>query len=155
MKIFVTVGTQEQPFMRLFKMIEQVDFPATYVMQTGTANYYNEQYEINAYVEDFITSINAADIIITHGGVGSILTSLKANKKVIAVPRLAEFGEHINNHQIEITTEYANKGLILMAQNVEELKLALDNIDNFKPEKFISNNQNFIEQLEEIIGDLC
>ncbi len=155
MKIFVTVGTQEQPFSRLFEMIEKVDFPATYVMQTGTVDYCNNKYKTSAYIEDFAKEISEADIIITHGGVGSILTSLKANKKVIVVPRLAKYGEHVNDHQIEITAEYVNKGLILMAQTVEELNTALNNIDNFKPEKFISNNQNFIEQLEEIIGDLC
>ncbi len=155
MKIFVTVGTQEQPFNRLFEMIEEVDFAAEYVMQTGTANYHNDKYETIAYVEDFAKEINMADVIITHGGVGSILTSIKANKKVIAIPRLAKFGEHVNDHQIEITNEYVDKELILMAQTAEELKSALKNINDFKPQKFISNNQKFIEKLEEIISDLC
>ncbi len=155
MKIFVTVGTQEQPFTRLFEMIEKVDFPATYVMQTGTVHYYNDKYKTSAYIEDFAKEVDAADIIITHGGVGSILTSLKANKKVIAVPRLAKYAEHVNDHQIEITTEYADKGLILMAQTAEELNTALNNIKDFNPQKFISNNEKFIGKLEEIISDLC
>ncbi len=155
MKILVTVGTQEQEFKRLFKMIEEVNFPAEYTMQIGSTKYENHQVQVVPYIEDFIGEIAKNDVIITHGGVGSILNSIKAQKKVIVVPRLQKYGEHVNDHQVEISTNYSNKNLIIMVQTPEELKTALNNINEFKPEKFVSNNQMFIEKLEEIIQEIC
>ncbi len=155
MKILVTVGTQEQEFKRLFEMIEAINFPAEYTVQSGSTKYQNDNYKIVPFIEDFISEIANNDIIITHGGVGSILNSIQANKKVIAVPRLKKYGEHVNDHQVEICTNYAKKNLIMMVQTTEQLRQALHNIDKFEPAKFVSNNQRFIEQLEGIIEELC
>lgn len=46
--------------------------------------------------------IDEADLIITHGGVGSVISSVKMWKKEIASPRLAKYGEHTNDHQLQI-----------------------------------------------------
>ena len=56
---------------------------------------------------------NEADLIITHGGVGSIVSSIEKGKKVIAVPRMHEYGEHVNNHQIQIVNDFNDKGYII------------------------------------------
>ena len=52
--------------------------------------------------DKFSELISQCDILITHGGVGSILTGLNNNKKVIAAPRLKKYNEHQNDHQLEI-----------------------------------------------------
>ena len=57
--------------------------------------------------------IEKADLIITHGGVGSIVTALKMHKKVIAVPRLSGFYEHVNDHQIQIVDTFDKQGLLI------------------------------------------
>ena len=57
-------------------------------------------------MKEFNETIEKSDYIITHGGVGSIIDSLKKNKKVIAVPRLGKYNEHVNDHQVEIIESF-------------------------------------------------
>ncbi|EXY97923.1 glycosyltransferase family 28 C-terminal domain protein, partial [Bacteroides fragilis str. 3998 T(B) 4] len=38
-------------------------------------------------------------------------------KTIIAIPRLKEFGEHINNHQLEIVANFRSLGYILSVDN--------------------------------------
>ena len=61
--------------------------------------------------EKFSELISKCDILITHGGVGSIITGLQNNKKVIVAPRLAKYNEHMNDHQIQITENFSKNCL--------------------------------------------
>ena len=62
---------------------------------------------------EFDEYIKKADLIITHGGAGSILTGVKNNKKIIAAARLAKYKEHTNDHQRQIIKEFSEQGYIL------------------------------------------
>ena len=62
--------------------------------------------------------MSKASFIITHGGVGSIISSLKLNKKVIAVPRLSKYNEHVNDHQLQIIEDFDKQGYIIGTKNV-------------------------------------
>ncbi len=44
--------------------------------------------------------IDEASMIITHGDTATFIKVIEKRKKTIAVPRLEQFGEHMNNHQI-------------------------------------------------------
>ena len=92
-----------------------------------------------------------ANLIITHGGVGSIITSMRKEKKVIAVPRLHEYGEHVNNHQVEIVENFNNQGYIIGIEKVEDLKEAILKSKEFKPNKYEANNQLMLKIIEEYI----
>ena len=93
-----------------------------------------------------------ADLIITHGGVGSIVGSIKKGKKVIAVPRLHKYHEHVNDHQKQIVETYEKKGYIIGIQNVEELENAILRAKDFIPKKYESEN-NGNEKMLKIIED--
>lgn len=102
--------------------------------------------------EDEINSlIKEANFIITHGGVGSIMTSIKHGKKVIAVPRKSEYKEHVNNHQIQIIEEFNDNGSIIGINSVEDLEEAIKRIDNFIPQKYISKDKNIINIIQNYI----
>ena len=47
-----------------------------------------------------------ANIVITHGGTGAIIGAVKKGKKVIAVPRLAKYGEHVDDHQLQLIKKF-------------------------------------------------
>ena len=47
-----------------------------------------------------------ANIVITHGGTGAIIGAVKKGKKVIAVPRLAKYGEHVDDHQLQLIKQF-------------------------------------------------
>lgn len=113
--IFVTLGTQDKTFTRLLKAIEDEiikgNIDEEVIVQAGYTKYFSDKMKIFDLIsqEDFVLYMNRADLIITHGGVGSIITALKMNKKIIAVPRLAKYGEHINDHQLQIVKCFEKK----------------------------------------------
>ena len=95
-----------------------------------------------------------ANFIITHGGVGSIITSLEKGKKVIAVPRLHQYGEHVNNHQTEIVEKFHKGGNIIGLQSVEELEEAVKKVQDFEPKPYIENNHKMLGLIENFIDNI-
>lgn len=154
--IFVILGTQNKKFTRLLieleSLIKNKVITEKVVAQAGFTEFSSEYMQVLSYIsmEEFNNLIRKSDFIITHGGVGSIIDSLKQNKKIIAVPRLKEYNEHINNHQQQIVKEFAHMGYILES-NVLDLKEKIIEIKNFKPKKYKSNNSRIIKNLENYI----
>lgn len=95
--IFVTVGSRNYPFDRLFKRLDALyeDGTLTESMfaQIGTSTYKPKNYDFKEFVspEEFVELIEKADIVVTHGASGSIMKALNAGKKVIAVTRLEKY----------------------------------------------------------------
>ena len=118
--IFVTLGTQDKSFSRLLKAIdkeiEKGNIKDKVVVQAGFTKYKSKNMEIFDLIpaDKFDQYIEKSDLVITHGGAGSILTALKKNKKVIAAARLSKYKEHTNDHQIQIVKEFSDEGYILM-----------------------------------------
>ena len=140
--ILVMLGTQNNDFHRLLyeieKNIENGNINEEVVVQAGFTKYKSDKMKIFSMTskENLEELIKKADLIITHAGVGSIEMSLEHNKKVIAVPRLKEYGEHVNDHQKDIEDEFNRKGLIMGINDVSELSLALKKIKKFIPKKY-------------------
>ena len=124
------------------------------VVQAGYTKYESDKMEIFDLIpfEKFDDLISGCDLLITHGGVGSIITGLKSKKKVIAVPRLAEHGEHVNNHQKEIIRNFRNAGYIIGTSGVEDLETAIAQAKTFEPKSYTSNTNNMIALIREKIG---
>lgn len=118
--IFVTVGSRNYPFDRLFKKLDDLyeDGILTDKMfaQIGTSTYIPKNYEYKDFVsqEEFLAKIKEADIVVSHGASGSIMKALNAGKKVIAVTRLEKYGEHINDHQIQNNVAFGSNGYVLV-----------------------------------------
>lgn len=155
--ILVTLGTQDKKFTRLLEAVQkQIDLgiiKERIVVQAGCTDFKSKDMEIFDLIpmEDFDKLIKECDILITHGGVGSIITGLKNNKKVIAAARLSEFKEHTNDHQLQIIENFSNAGYILSLDNFDELGDIIKNIKNFKPKKYKSNTDNFNKLIKEKI----
>lgn len=158
--IFVTLGTQDKSFIRLLKEIEKQisihDIKDRIVVQAGHTKYQSEKMEIFDYIEmdQFHEYLEKSDLIITHGGVGSILTSLGMGKRVIAVARLQEFEEHENDHQVEIVSRFNELGYIIGCLQVKDLEQGLERLKTFIPNKYISNNEYFCNLIAEKIEEL-
>ena len=95
--------------------------------------------------------IDNADLIITHGGVGSIIESIEKNKKVIAVPRLKKYKEHVNDHQLDIIKSFDELGYIMGLNGVEELEETLKKVQQFHPKKYVKNTGNILKIVENFI----
>jgi len=119
--IFVTVGSRNYPFDRLFKELDELYekgiISEPMFAQTGTSSYIPKHYEYKNFIsqEEFLQKIREADIVVSHGASGSIMKALNEGKKVIAVTRLEKYGEHINDHQIQNNTAFGSNGYVLVA----------------------------------------
>lgn len=115
--ILLSVGTQKQQFTRLFELVVNCNElnNEKIISQSGYTKYENDRIESFDFIslEKMDEYIEMADLVICHGGVGTILSAIMKGKKVIAIPRLAKYGEHINDHQIEICEELEKEGYIL------------------------------------------
>lgn len=155
--ILVILGTQDKSFDRLLKEIDKQiknnKINEKVVVQAGSTKYKSENMEIFDLIpmRKFNNLIEEADLIITHGGVGSILSSLRKNKKVIAIPRLSKYKEHTNDHQIQIVNKFEEDGYILGCKNVSKLEKKLEEIKNFVPKSYKGSNKLMINTIENFI----
>lgn len=158
--ILVLLGTQDKPFTRLLDEIEKLKkekiINDEIVVQAGLTKYKSKNMEIHGLIQidELMKLMKKSDLVITHGGVGSILSALQLDKKVIAIPRLSEYGEHTNDHQIQIVNEFFNTGYILKCDNPSDLENVLVSLKKFKPKKYKSNNKNFVKLIEDYIDNI-
>ena len=149
--ILVTLGTQDKEFTRLLKAIdreiEKGVITDKVVVQAGCTKYESKNMEMFDLIpaNEFDEYIKKADLIITHGGAGSILTAVKNNKKIIAAARLAKYKEHTNDHQRQIIEEFSKQGYILELKDFNKLGKLIQKSKSFKPKKFTSNTKNMIQ----------
>ena len=154
--IFVTLGTQDKAFPRLLEAIQRqidngnISKEEKIIVQAGCTKFKSKHMEIKHYmsIKKFEQLVEEADLIISHAGVGTILTALKKNKKIIAAARLKEYGEHVNDHQLQILENFSEAGYLLALEDFDKLDVLLKKVDDFIPAEFKSNKEYFIEQLE-------
>lgn len=156
--ILVLLGTQNNSFKRLLDKIQEcIDnkiINEEVVVQAGYTNYNSNNMKILDFIssEELSNLLLQARFVITHGGVGSIINSIKLDKKVIAVPRLSKYNEHVNDHQIQIVEKFNNQGYILGITDISNLPKAIETINEFNPKKYKSNTNNIINIINDYIN---
>lgn len=155
--IFVTLGTQDKTFERLLeaidKAIEKGEIKEKVIVQAGNTKYESKNMEIFDLIspDEFEELVNKCDILITHGGVGSILTAVKKGKKVVAAARLKKYNEHVNDHQKQIIKEFEKEGYLIELKDFNQIGTTLKKAEKFTPKKFKSNTDNMIHLIEDLI----
>lgn len=160
--IFVILGTQDKKFPRLLDAIQKqidngkIDKKEEIIVQAGSTKYESKNMKILDYmpIDKFEECIEKASLIICHAGVGTILTALKKGKKIIAAARLKKYGEHVNDHQLQILENFSKKKYILELEDFEKLDVVLEQAKSFIPAEFKSNKKYFLQQLEKEINIL-
>ena len=154
--VLITVGTQKQEFNRMFELVRKSKElkKEELIVQRGYTKCNNSK-RIKAFdfipLEQMEEYISKADIIISHGGVGTIFSAIKRGKKVIAIPRLEKYGEHINDHQIEICEEQEKEGYILYYKDgIDDLDKLINKLKTTQFKKYSSDN-NYIDILRKEI----
>ena len=157
--IFVTLGTQDKDFSRLLKAIdreiEKGNIKEKVVVQAGYTKYNSPNMEIFDLIptNEFEELIEKSSLIITHGGVGNILSAIKKNKPIIAAARLKKFKEHTNDHQKQIIKEFSDAGYILELRDFNKLGKLIDKAKLFKIKKFKSNTKNMVNLIDKYIEE--
>lgn len=152
--IFVTLGSQKFQFNRLLQEIDKLVRTGVITeelfAQIGYSDYLPCNYKYRNFLnrDEFLEAEAKADIVITHGGTGAIIGAVKKGKKVIAVPRLEKYGEHVDNHQIQLINQFKNMNLICGVSDCSELEAALGYVRSHEFSSYKSNTDAIINSIE-------
>ena len=132
--IFVTVGAQ-MPFNRLVRSVDQ--WAATrngrndVFAQIGETSWRPGHMQWTPVLRptDFRHRLYEADAVVTHAGMGTILTALEFGKPVVVMPRRGDLHETRNDHQLATAAAFADAGLVSVAWNERELPEVLRGLD--------------------------
>ena len=158
--IFVTVGSQKFPFDRLLRQVDRMAkgriVTEEVVVQSGHGGYAPRVCRARAFYdrEEFGALLEACDVLIAHGGAGTMVEAAKRGKRTVAVPRLARYGEHVDDHQLELVRRLHQLGLVYACLEVEELGEALRWVRSHPPKPFRSNTEAFLASLDQFLGAL-
>lgn len=155
--IFITLGSQKFQFNRLLQavdeLIEKGVIDDEVFAQIGYSDYEPKHFEYKQFLdrEEFAAQEGKCDILITHGGTGAIIGAVKKGKKVIAVPRLAKYGEHVDDHQIQLIAQFKGQNLICGLDDATELEQGLKFVKEHVFDAYQSNTKTIIESIERFI----
>lgn len=110
----VSLGTQETyGFDRLFRSLVPLLDGCEVLWQVGAADVSSYGIDGRASVlhSELAAAVAEADVVVAHAGTGAALTAIEAGKVPVLVPRLARFGEHVDDHQVQIAAELSRRGL--------------------------------------------
>ncbi len=155
--LFATVGAT-LPFDRLVRSVAELKaegaIPERVVFQVGEGGFSPDGPDVSETLPftTVQTLLRDASIVVCHGGTGSLITALREGCQVIAMPRLESLGEHYDNHQAEITEAFRQRGLILTAQSVDELRAALETARTREPVMATTDPVALIEFLRDVLA---
>lgn len=156
--IFVILGSQKFQFNRLLEkidiLIEKKIIKDEVFAQIGYSDYHPKNYQYKDFLNrnEFALMEGKADLVITHGGTGSIIGAVKKGKKVIAVPRMAKYGEHVDDHQIQLLEQFDEMGIIEACYQIDDLSNALCQIKNNEYRTYESNTEKIIKSIERFLN---
>ncbi|MFH1588830.1 MAG: glycosyltransferase [Candidatus Diapherotrites archaeon] len=107
-KIFISVGTHSKGFERLVKKLDEIaeneKNGLEFFAQTGNTKFEPKNFSFERFLspKEMNEKIDWAELILCHGGAGIIGPSILKGKKIIVAPRLKEFNEHTDSHQLEL-----------------------------------------------------
>jgi len=157
--ILVLLGTQKHDFSRLLKAIEiKVNdglILDQVIVQNGYTKIESKKMELIGFIsnDELDKLITKADIVICHGGAGSIFKCLELGKIVIALARSKQYREHFNDHQSEIVDRLSEMRYLIKLEDICKIDEYINNSGTFTPIKFVSNTERMIENIKSFIDD--
>lgn len=155
--IFVTLGSQKFQFNRLLQkldeLVESGVIQEEIFAQTGYSDYKPRNFTYKSFLnrDEFAAAQEKADLVITHGGTGAIIGAVKKGKKVLAVPRLAKYGEHVDDHQIQLLKQFDGMGIIEACYEVDDLGQCLIVAKGKEYREYVSRTEWYINALGNLL----
>ena len=162
--IFLTVGTQFS-FDRLVKAVDELvganGVDDKIFAQIGKSSYRPRHFEAASELEKsvFDEYFSRADGIISHAGMGTITMALERKKPLLVMPRLKEYGEVVNDHQVAIARKFEELHYLLVAYDEADLPVKIEELKTFTPrerhpqaERVVARISAFLSELSELEG---
>ncbi len=135
--ITVLTGTSPDGFERLIKPLDELAGKHHWdiFIQLGHTPFEPQWCKYERFIERsrLMMLVKEAELVITHGGFGSMRDALVLGKSVVAIPRRFEFNEVQDNHQEELVDELERKGLVISVRDMSNLEVAIEKARNFSP----------------------
>ncbi len=125
--MFVTVGLERFPFDRLLRCVDRLVETGAIRQpvfgQIGHSTYEPRHFEFCRFLpfHQMRERLEQADAVVCHGGVGTILLALHLGKVPLVFPRRAEFGEQLDDHQLDLARRLTDGERVLVAPTEERL----------------------------------
>jgi UDP-N-acetylglucosamine transferase subunit ALG13 len=125
--IFVTVGMNEAPFDRILEVLDGLDLDEELVVQHGASAVRPAGATCLGFLDfdEVVDLVRRSRVVVCHAGVGSIMVALTNGRRPIVVPRLAERGEAVDDHQLALARRLDEAGLVTLVERPEDLPAAL------------------------------
>lgn len=157
--IFITTGSRNFQFNRLLKAVDEAVSEGIIqdkvFAQIGASDYKIQNYGYTEFMnhDEFNQQIYNCDIVVTHGGTGVIVNSVKAGKHVVAVPRLPLYGEVVDDHQIELIKVFEKLDMVVPCYDCTSKGIAeaIQNAKQREMRTYISNTNVIISSIDDYI----
>jgi UDP-N-acetylglucosamine transferase subunit ALG13 len=127
--IFVTFGTDGHRFDRALDVIEPLAVANRIVVQCGATpsrpDWPNTDWFEFVEYERQLDLMRTADGVITHAGVGSIMSALAVGVRPVVIARRAALEEHVDDHQLQIAAELEAQGLVIPVLDTDQVRRAI------------------------------
>lgn len=125
--IVVTVGTNEAPFDRLLQAVDRLRVDEDLLVQHGASQVRPAAARCVEFLpfDEMAERFREARVVVCHAGVGSILLALSCGRRPVVVPRLHQFGEAVDDHQVPLARRLASQNLVRLVDDLADLPAAL------------------------------
>lgn len=135
--ILMVCGTQkfqlDRMLMEMDRLIETGAVTEAVFAQIGHSTYEPKHYQWERFVagEEFEEKIRTCDLLLTHSGVGTIITGKELGKPVLVFPRSAKYGEHVDDHQWQIAREFRKRDYALICEEASQMAQRIEDCRRF------------------------
>lgn len=157
--IFVVLGTQKFQLNRLLQKldeyVEKKMISDEIFAQIGSSTYKPKYYKYEEFMDkkDFDETIREADVIISHSGVGTIITAINAQKPVVVYPRLAKYKEHVDDHQLDIAKAFETKKYVLCCYENDDLLEKINKSREYHFDEYVSQQKQIVGIIKKFMED--
>lgn len=159
--IFLILGTQKFQFNRLLQAIDQLieteALTESVFAQIGNSDYRPKHYKFEKFLnkKDFIINIKKASVVITHSGVGSIISAIQLGIPTIVCPRLSKYNEHVDDHQLDIAKAFQKQNFVLCCYETEDLIKLINEANTHVFEKYKSHNNVIVDIIQNFLNSIA
>lgn len=158
--IYVTVGTQKFPFNRLLREVDRyieeglINEPV--FAQIGSSTYLPRNYPYERYLskDRFAEYVKKCDVLVTHSGIATIMLGLGYKKPVIVIPRLARYGEHVDDHQSQIAQIFSEKNYVMQCGQNDNLAVMISCAKEHHFSEYVSQNQRVVAVVKDYLSNV-
>lgn len=128
-RALVTIGSEKFPFPRAIQTILDASPAEEWAWQTG--NTAVDEFDLPGEArqwwpgDELAARARESDIVITHAGVGSILMVLRTGACPVVICRMQHLGEHIDDHQVELSEMLEKRGLVVVVRPGDDVAEAV------------------------------